>query len=184
MDLQIVVAIERGPLLDHGRGQVRLSAMKETIAALGKIGRGLTAMLKWLTVALVLVVSLVITANILLHYIPITPLHWSDEIVELCLAGFVFYGAAAVWMAKGHFSVGDWISMRIKGKRAQNANKLVVELSSVFQIPKSCVYSCMPISALTTIAYSLVYVVKAAIGTVSPEALARLEIDVEGQKPD
>lgn len=110
--------------------------------------------------------------------VPIGSMHWLDEIVELCFAFLVFYGAAALWGAKGHFCVGDWISSRLPGGRWRALYKLFVsllsltfiavffwfslaltrrstELSTVFQIPKSVMYSCMPISSLIMLLYSL-----------------------------
>ncbi len=172
--------------------------MAKLITFLGRIDSVLTAILKYLTIVLLLVVSLIVTANILLRFIPITSLHWSDEIVEMCFAALVFYGAAGVWMAKGHFSVGDWISKRVKDDRVKSGYRLVLELitllfavvlfkysrelviraqeaTSVFQIPKKVLYSCIPASSLIMMAYSIVYIVRAVIGMVNPKALASIE---------
>ena len=111
--------------------------------------------------------------------IPLVSFHWFDEIVELCFASLVFYGAAALWGTKGHFSVGDWLSARLPGHACRAAYKLLVslicagfmgvffwyslslclnstELTTVFQIPKSLVYACMPISSGIMLCYSLV----------------------------
>ena len=167
--------------------------MKALIAILRKADTILTGILKWLTVSLFAALTLIVTANVLLRIFPITSLHWTDEIVEMCFAGLVFYGAAGVWMSKGHFSVGDWISKLSKSERAKNGYRLAVELivlgfacilfyyslnltlrareaSSVFQIPKRVFYSCMPISAAIMCAYSLAFVVRGAILTVNPRA--------------
>lgn len=131
----------------------------------------ITTVLKWITIALFVVLIAIITLNILLRYFPFTSFHWMDEIVELCFGALVFYGAAAAWMARGHFSVGDWISGLLKAERAKTAYRLLIELlclsflviffkystqiamrtmevTAVFQIPKRALYSCMPISAL------------------------------------
>lgn len=101
-------------------------------------------------------------------------------------------------MAKGNFSVGDWISKLVKNERAKHVYRLVLELivlgfaliffvyslnltlrarevTSVFQISKKILYSCMPISSVIMMAYSLVFVVRGAIGVVNPKALAELE---------
>ena len=109
--------------------------------------------------------------------IPVVSFHWFDEIVELCFASFVFYGAASLWASGGHFSVGDWISPRLPGERTRSFYKLLIscvstafmgvffwfsyrltarstELTTVFQMPKSLLYSCMPISSLIMLAYS------------------------------
>jgi TRAP-type transport system small permease protein len=172
--------------------------MKKLIAILEKTDSVVTLVIKWLTIAMFLALTLIITATILLRIFPFTSLHWTDEIVELCFAALVFYGAAGVWMVKGHFSVGDWIRKIVKSDRAYNCCRLVLELitlafvlvffryslnltlrareaTSVFQISKKILYSCMPISSLIMALYSLVYVVRCAIGTISPKALEELE---------
>ena len=172
--------------------------MKSLNKVLGIADRILTAILKWFTIVLFLVLAVIVTANILLRLFPVTSLHWSDEIVEMSFAALVFYGAAGVWMVKGHFSVGDWISRIVGNERACGVYRLLLELVSlvfvvvlfwfslslvfrarevtaVFQIPKAVLYSCMPVSALIMVAYSIVYVVRAAITVVSPKALAAAE---------
>jgi len=115
----------------------------------------------------------------------------------------VFYGAAAVWMSKGHFSVGDWLGKFAKGERAKSAYRLLLEIvglgfalilfkyslslalrsgeaTAVFQIPKKVLYSCMPVSSLIMIAYSVAFIVRGAIGTASPKALKALEGESAG----
>jgi len=176
--------------------------MKGISAALAAIDRILTSAIKWLTILLFLVLTLIITANILLRIFPITSLHWADEIVELGFAWMVFFGAAGVWMIKGHFSVGDWIGKALKGERARSACRLILELitllfalvflkysldltlrarevTSVFQIPKKVLYACMPASTLIMVAYSLVFVSRNVIGIASPKSLAAPEAKEE-----
>jgi TRAP-type transport system small permease protein len=172
--------------------------MKGLITALGAIDKIVTAVIKWMTIVLFSVLTLLITANILLRVFPITSLHWTDEITEFCFAWMVFFGAAGVWMIKGHFSVGDWIGKVVKGERARNACRLALELitllfalvffkysldltirayevTSVFQIPKKIIYSCMPASTLIMVFYSIVFVARNVIGIASPAKLARIE---------
>jgi TRAP-type transport system small permease protein len=174
--------------------------MKKLTATLRKVDKVVTAGLKYVTVALFAALTLIVTANVLLRVFPITSLHWTDEIVEMCFAGLVFYGAAGVWIAKGNFSVGDWISKLVKNERAKQAYRLILELiilgfaiiffryslnltlrarevSSVFQISKKVLYSCMPISSLIMVAYSLVFVIRGVIGTVNPKALEAIDED-------
>jgi TRAP-type C4-dicarboxylate transport system permease small subunit len=90
----------------------------------------------------------------------------------------VFYGAAAVWISKGHFSAGNWIKKRLKSARARALYRMLLEIAAlvfiaiffkysldltrkagdvtaVFQIPKKVLYACMPISAAIMAAYSL-----------------------------
>ena len=110
--------------------------------------------------------------------LPLTSMHWFDEIVELTCSSMVFYGAAALWARRGHFSVGDWISSRLPWKRMAAFYQVVVtlvsvvfmaiffwyslrltltasELSTVFQIPKKVMYACMPISSCIMMCYSI-----------------------------
>ncbi len=163
------------------------------------------AVLRLLCIALFIVLALILLTNVFLRLmndlsifldvrdfksaaatikslVPLTSMHWFDEIVELCFTALVFYGAAALWGLKGHFCVGDWISARLPGDRSRALYQLLVslvsvffmavfcrfsldltlratELSTVFQIPKSVMYSCMPVSSLIMLCYSLVDVV-------------------------
>jgi TRAP-type transport system small permease protein len=176
--------------------------MKKLAAGLARIDKVVTAILKWITIVLFLALTLIVTANVLLRIFPITSLHWTDEIIELCFAGLVFYGAAGVWMAKGNFSVGDWIGKLVKRERTKQAYRLLLELivlgfaavlfwyslkltlrareaTSVFQISKKVLYACMQISSAIMVAYSLVFVVKGVIGTFNPAYLAELEREPE-----
>ncbi len=169
--------------------------MRRAGIVLGQIDAVITAILKYLTIAIFVSLALIVSANILLRIFPITSLHWTDEIVELGFAALVFYGAAGVWMVKGHFSVGNWIEAKVKNERGRNAYRLLIEVLSllfaaillkysldltmkaqeataVFEIPKKVLYSCMPISALIMVLYSFVFVVRAAIGTMNPKTVS------------
>jgi TRAP-type C4-dicarboxylate transport system permease small subunit len=162
---------------------------------------GIQKILYYLTIALFIALTCILTANVALRLVdglslffaghgfntvaaaikvlfPTASLHWFDEIVELCFAALVFYGAAALWAKQGHFSVGDWISARLPGNVPRALYRLAVscvslafvgiffffsmrltlratELSTVFQIPKSWMYACMPISSFIMCLYSL-----------------------------
>lgn len=157
--------------------------------------------LRWLCILLFAALGLILAANVTMRVLNdasrflashgldgpaaavkslafITSMHWFDEIVELCFASLVFYGAASLWGRKGHFRVGDWISSRLPCRSLQAIYRLIVtllsisflaiflwyslalslhtpELSTVFQIPKTWIYSCMPASAAIMLGYSL-----------------------------
>jgi TRAP-type C4-dicarboxylate transport system permease small subunit len=170
--------------------------MRALLSILDGADRVLTAIVRTLTILLFLALLLIISANILLRFFPITSLHWLDEIVEMCFAALVFYGAAGVWMVHGHFSVGDWFGKIAKNERARSAYRLLlecitlafagvlffyslnlvtrsIEVTAVFQIPKRVLYSCMPVASLIMVAYSLVYVTRAVIGILHPALAAR-----------
>jgi TRAP-type C4-dicarboxylate transport system permease small subunit len=117
-------------------------------------------------------------ADVIRAVMPMTSFHWLDEIVELCFSAMIFYGAAALWAEKGHFSVGDWISSRLPGQTSRAIYKSAIaainlaflavflgfslrlalhatELSTVFQIPKKLMYSSMVVSSAIMTLYSL-----------------------------
>jgi len=141
-----------------------------------------TQIFKWICVAAFSAIALLVTANVFLRFVPITSLNWYSEIVELCFAWMVFYGAAAVWMVKGHFSAGDWIGKRLKSPRLHAAYRLLVdivafafvaiffrysvqlvnralEVTESLQFPKKVIYLSMPISSGIMVLYSLKFIV-------------------------
>ncbi len=159
--------------------------------ALAAIDAFLVACFKWLCVVLFVVLTLIITANIFVRYVPVMSLHWLDEIVELSFAWMVFFGSAAVWILKGHFSAGDWISKLIKNPKWIAFYRLVVdcisfafiaiffrysvqlvarssEVTAVFEFPKKIIYACMPISAGVMLLYSLRFIVEGIVRMIKP----------------
>jgi TRAP-type transport system small permease protein len=118
-------------------------------------------------------------------------LDWFDEVIEFMYAALVFYGAAGLWIYREHFGVGDWISPLVTSARIRNFYKLIVEILSLafvsiffyyslkltlesqgvtdaFQIRKSFLYMCMPISSAIMVLYSVKYVVLEVIGLINP----------------
>jgi TRAP-type C4-dicarboxylate transport system permease small subunit len=120
-----------------------------------------------------------ISANVFVRFFPVVSLHWFDEIIELLYAYLIFYGAAALWITREHFSIGDWISGRlIRNPKlirvyrlfleclvlvfaliflyySQRLTGLAMDVTNVFALPKKILYSCMPISGLVMAVYSL-----------------------------
>ncbi len=153
--------------------------MQNILNALKKIDRMALAVLKALTITLFLLLSLLVSANVLVRFVPVVSLHWFDEIVEMLYAYLIFYGAAALWITREHFSVGDWIGpMILKGSRARYLYRAVLEVlvlifaiiffyyslrltvlaqdvTNVFAIPKRVLYSCMPVAGAIMIIYSI-----------------------------
>lgn len=171
------------------------------IAMLKKIDYWTQKLLRTLSISIFCALGLLLVTNVLLRLtndlinalsirgyealaegikgiLPVTSFHWLDEIVELSFAALVFYGAAALWGAKLHFSVGDWITPRIKSLKLQSLYRMMIflicivfmvtlfwfslrltlrstEMTTVFQIKKSILYSCIPISALIMSIYSV-----------------------------
>ncbi|MDB5814054.1 MAG: conserved rane protein of unknown function [Rhodocyclales bacterium] len=148
------------------------------IRALNRFDRALTLALEWICIALFASITLILSLNIFIRFVPLMSMHWFDEILELLYGALIFYGAAAVWVTHSHFSVGDWISKYLKSVRARFAYRLIVELFSLlfavvffkyafditlqteeqttaFAMSKKWLYACMPITGGIMVLYSL-----------------------------
>jgi TRAP-type C4-dicarboxylate transport system permease small subunit len=170
--------------------------------------------LKFITVVIFVVITLILTANIFIRFVlPLISnfaifmlwtktsitisLHWLDEIIEMLFAALVFYGSAALWISKGHFSAGDWISKVIKSQRLKNLYRLILEImvliflamflyysfdlfmrahdvTNALAMPKKVLYSCMPISGVIMVVYALKNVIVELIGVINPETVEEL----------
>jgi len=134
--------------------------------------------LKVITITVFVLLTILISANVFVRFVPVVSLHWFDEIIELLYAYLVFYGAAALWISHEHFGVGDWIEKRIRDQRKRYVYRLIIELlvlcfaviffyyslrltilardvTNVFAIPKRVLYSCLPVSGAIMIVYSI-----------------------------
>lgn len=146
--------------------------------ALQRLDRGLMKTLEWICIVLFAAITLILTLNIVVRFVPFMSMHWFDEVLELLYGALVFYGAAAVWVNHGHFSVGDWLSKYLKSRRARFAYRFFVELLSLvfiavffkyaleltlqteeqttaFAMSKKWLYVCMPITGAIMVLYSL-----------------------------
>jgi TRAP-type C4-dicarboxylate transport system permease small subunit len=143
------------------------------------LDRVLLIALKALTITCFVIVTILVTANVLVRFFPVVSLHWFDEIIELFYAYLVFYGVAALWISRGHISVGDWIGGKIiKKETGRHLYRMALEsvalvfaliffyyslrltalardVTNVFAIPKSVLYSCMPVAGVIMILYSI-----------------------------
>ena len=81
---------------------------------LKQIDRIVFSVLKIVTIVSFICLTILVTANVFVRFVPVMSLHWFDEIVELLFAYLVFYGSAALWINREHFSVGDWIGREDK----------------------------------------------------------------------
>jgi len=165
--------------------------MQNLLNAMKVIDKIVFAVLKALAITLFVLLSLLITANVLVRFVPVVSLHWFDEIVEMLYAYLIFYGAAVLWITREHFSIGDWIGATIlKGSRARHVYRAVQEVlvlvfaalffhyslrltilaqdvTNVFAIPKSVLYSCMPIAGAVMVLYSLRFVAAEIAGMLN-----------------
>jgi TRAP-type C4-dicarboxylate transport system permease small subunit len=151
---------------------------RSLLSTLARFDKALTLALEAVCIALFAGITVILTLNIVVRFVPVMSMHWFDEIVEMLYGALIFYGAAAVWVVHGHFSVGDWISRRLPNMRARFAYRFLVELASLvfivvffkysfdlfwateeattaFAMSKKWLYACMPISGLIMVLYSL-----------------------------
>jgi TRAP-type C4-dicarboxylate transport system permease small subunit len=152
--------------------------MENRIGSLKSIDKVILKTLKSITITSFVFLTILISANVFVRFVPIVSLHWFDEIIELLYAYLVFYGSAALWISHEHFGVGDWIEKRIIQARMRHVYKLTIQLlvmgfaliffyysfqltllardvTNVFAIPKRVLYSCLPISGFIMIIYSI-----------------------------
>jgi len=163
--------------------------METIVHSLKRVDRLMLKVLKTITITSFAFLTLLISANVFVRFVPIVSLHWFDEIIELLYAYLIFYGAAALWISGEHFGVGDWIEKRIGNPRMRHVYRLIIELlvlcfvviffyyslrltflardvTNVFAIPKRVLYSCLPASGLVMIIYSLRNVAVEIIGII------------------
>ena len=96
------------------------------LSTLARFDKALTVGLEAICIVLFAGITVILTLNIVVRFVPIMSMHWFDEIVELLYGALVFYGAAAVWVVHGHFSVGDWISKRLPNMRARYSRSPII----------------------------------------------------------
>jgi TRAP-type transport system small permease protein len=118
-----------------------------------------------------------VTAIVLFRFLPIFPMGWTDEIVELLFAWMVFIGAAELCRQRKHFIV-DLIPNMIAGTRTGHVLGIVTQLlaltfllvftyegtllaiqatdrSPVFEYPKTLWYMSIPISGIIMAGYTV-----------------------------
>lgn len=169
--------------------------MEDGISFLKSMDKVILKTLKAITITCFVFLTILISANVFVRFVPVASLHWFDEIIELLYAYLVFYGAAALWISHGHFGVGDWIEKRICNLRMQYVFRMTIELlvlcfaliffyyslrltilardvTNVFAIPKRVLYSCLPVSGAIMILYSIRNMAVEITGILRPERRA------------
>lgn len=141
------------------------------------IDRALYRIMRWVTMASFVALLLLLTAVVLVRFVPVMSMGWSDELVELAFAWMVFLGAAALWRDGSHFRV-DMIPVKLEGSRAGRALEMVLAVLSlgflvvftyeawvlmrtandrtpIFVLSKVFWYGVMPFSGAVMIAYTV-----------------------------
>jgi len=144
---------------------------------LGKVDRTVGIGLRWGSSFCLASLWIIVTAIVLLRFLPIFSMGWSDEIVELLFAWMVFICAAELGRQRKHFIV-DLIPNMIAGTRTGQVLGIVVQLlalafllvftyegallaiqatdrSPIFEYPKTLWYMPIPISGAIMMAYTI-----------------------------
>ena len=139
--------------------------------------RALLLVLRSICVCCFSILLLLLAGNVFVRYFPVAAFYWFDEVVEWMFAWMVFFGAAALWARNEHFRL-EWINEKLKGKPAGHLVAAALELISlsfififfyqslqltvlakdwtpVFNVPRRCLYGCMPLSGLIMVVYSI-----------------------------
>jgi TRAP-type C4-dicarboxylate transport system permease small subunit len=142
-----------------------------------QIERGLAVAMRSVCILSFVVLLVLVTALILLRFLPMFSLGWADEIVEMAFAWMTFLGAAVLWRGRSHFRV-DLIPSMLIGTRAGQFLEVILSLmalafflvftyeggvltmrtvmpSPILALPKSLWYMIMPLAGLIMIGYTL-----------------------------
>ena len=144
---------------------------------LGKVDGIVGIALRWGSSFCIASLWIIVTAIVLLRFLPVFPMGWTDEIVELLFAWMVFICSAELGRQRKHFIV-DLIPNMIAGTRAGHVLNIVIQLlalafllvftyegallaiqatdrSPIFEYPKALWYMSMPISGMIMIGYTI-----------------------------
>ena len=144
------------------------------LKALDKLIGGL---LRWGSVAILALIFILLSFNVLVRFFPIVSFGWFDEIIEMMIAWMVFLGTAALWRENDHFTI-SFLPELLQGKKVGLALDIVIGLISLFFIsvftyysfnitlrandwtpvinmPKKLLYASMPVSGMIMVVYSL-----------------------------
>ncbi|MBG0791347.1 MAG: TRAP transporter small permease [Desulfovibrionaceae bacterium] len=144
---------------------------------LAVLDRVVVASLRVICVTCFAVLFLLLSGNVFVRYVPVAAFFWFDEVVEWAFAWMVFFGAAALWARDEHFRL-SWVGDKLEGTLRGHLLSILVEILSllfiavffyqsfrltsmardwtpVFNIPRACLYICMPVSGAIMVGYSL-----------------------------
>ncbi len=147
------------------------------------LDRALDSALRWISIVCMFVLVVLVSALVLIRFIPIFSLGWADEVVELAFAWMVFMGTAAVWRSNEHITI-DLIPQALVGTRAGRVLEAVVHLlvlgflavftwegffltmratsntSPMLTLPKPLWYAVVPVSGLVMIGYTIARILR------------------------
>lgn len=162
-----------------------------------KLDRWFCKFMSGFAVALLCVLFLLMSMNVISRFVPVFSMGWFDEIVELTFAWTIFATAAVLWRRKAHPSI-DLLEMMLEGLRGQKVLLIMIELvnifclavftyyafslvqnamasSPIFQIPRKVFYVILPITGAYMTTVSLFFLcghIRSLLAPASPDEAA------------
>jgi len=144
---------------------------------LEKLDRALEFTLRWGSSLCLIGLLVIISAVVLVRFLPFTSMGWTDEIVEFAFAWMVFLCAAGLWRKRTHFRVElvqEWLG-RSRGGRVLEALLNLLSLvfllvltyqggvlalkatdrSPIFEFPRTLWYLSIPVAGAIMIGYTV-----------------------------
>ena len=87
--------------------------------------------LKIICIVTFTLVTILISTNVIMRFIPLFSTHIFDEILELVYSALIFYGAATLWITNDHFKF-DMLINKIKNIKLKNSILIFTELMVLF----------------------------------------------------
>jgi TRAP-type C4-dicarboxylate transport system permease small subunit len=142
-----------------------------------KMDQGLELFLRWGSSLCLAGLLIIISAVVLVRFVPFTSMGWTDEVVEFAFAWMVFLCSAGLWRKRTHFRVEliqDWLG----GSKAGRALEVILNLlclvfllvltyqggilalkatdrSPIFEFPKTLWYLSIPVAGVIMIGYTV-----------------------------
>ena len=97
---------------------------------LGRIGEGFDILIKWVIVALMITISMVMLSQVVIRYVFNYPLIWAEEAVRFAFVWLVFMSAYAA-LKRGEVIAMDYIIKRMP-RTVATAMTLIARLAMIF----------------------------------------------------
>jgi TRAP-type C4-dicarboxylate transport system permease small subunit len=177
---------------------------------LTRLEKAIGAVLRTVSVCLLVLILLLMVANVFNRFVNIMTLDWNDEIIELMLVWLIFCGSAEVWRINQHFAV-DLVPLMFEGSRYEKAFRAfisfgclvfiavftyrsfdlfqrAIDVSPYFSLPRQLWYAAMPVNGALMVGFSarqLVTILRTSAAeflAMKKAAAARLSVEELSEK--
>ncbi|KJE36219.1 hypothetical protein UF64_04990 [Thalassospira sp. HJ] len=134
-------------------------------------------LLRFIAISCLVILMFILGANVVSRVTGWFSMGWYDEIIELCFAWMVFFGAAELWRENQHFRI-DWLYYALPWAKRRIHTALIsvinilflgflfVEgwnlterssaLTPIIGFPVAVLYVCIPVSAAIMLLYAII----------------------------